>query len=234
MQPTVIFEDNHLLLINKPAGWLVQGDRTGDPVLTDWGKIYLKNKYEKPGEVFLQPVHRLDRPVSGLVLFARTSKALPRLTNLFRDRKIEKTYLAQTLAPPHEPAGELRHFLVKNEQLNIVRAFKKPPAAQPEAKEAILKYEVLDRADGCTLLKINPLTGRPHQIRVQLASIGCPILGDLKYGAAAPLPDASIALHAWSLEFLHPVRLEKVFLTAPLPASDWWADWQRTNLLDEK
>ncbi len=226
MEPTVIFEDNHILMLNKPAGWLVQGDKTGDPVLADWGKIYLKNKYEKPGEVFLQPVHRLDRPVSGVVLLARTSKALTRLGNLFRDREIQKTYFAVVAGRPHIPADELRHFLVKNRENNTVKAFFKMPKNQPEAKEAILNYETIWSDGERSLLKIKPLTGRPHQIRVQISSIGCPILGDLKYGAAAPLPDASIALHAFQLEFEHPVRLEKLVVNAPLPGLDVWKDWR--------
>ncbi len=218
-QPTILFEDNHLLAINKPAGWLVQGDRTGDSTLTDWGKAYLKEKYAKPGAVFLHPVHRIDRPVSGAVLFARTDKALGRLTTSFRDRDVEKTYLAIVIQAPKAKTGELRHFLIKDEQRNLVQAFTRPVE---QAKEALLKYVLKAQAGVNFLLEIHPLTGRPHQIRVQLATIGCPILGDLKYGAPEPLPDASIALHSLRIKLMHPVRREPLVISAPLPATDWW------------
>jgi 23S rRNA pseudouridine1911/1915/1917 synthase len=217
--PSIIYEDNHLLAINKPAGWLVQGDRTGDPTLTDWGKAYLKEKYAKPGAVFLHPVHRIDRPVSGVVLFARTDKALGRLTTLFRERKVTKTYLALVLQAPKIPAGELRHFLLKDEQRNVVTALPRPTG---DAKEAILRYEYVGMAGACYLLHVFPLTGRPHQIRVQLAAMGCPILGDLKYGAPEPLPDASIGLHSASLALEHPVKKEQLEIKAPPPDAAWW------------
>lgn len=221
MEPSVIFEDNHLLVLNKPAGWLVQADRTGDLTLTDWGKTYLKEKYAKPGAVYLHPAHRIDRPVSGAVLFGRTDKALGRLTVLFRDKKIEKTYLALTLAAPPAPSGELRHYLQKDEKRNTVEVFSKP---RGDAKESITRYETLDKIGNLYLLKVEPLTGRPHQIRAQLSAIGCPILGDLKYGATEALPDASIALHCRSMEFIHPVRLEKVVVEADLPKKEWWRE----------
>jgi 23S rRNA pseudouridine1911/1915/1917 synthase len=221
MQPTVIYEDNHLLALNKPAGWLVQGDRTGDATLTDWGKNYLKEKYEKPGAVFLHPAHRLDRPVSGAVLFARTDKALSRLTTMFREKQVTKTYLALVLKEPPRPSGELRHFLLKDEKKNIVKVFQKPVG---DAKESITRYELMRAAGKYWLLKVFPLTGRPHQIRAQLAAMGCPILGDLKYGAPSALPDASIGLHSRSMEFLHPVRKEKILLEAVLPEKDWWSE----------
>ncbi len=221
MEPTVIFEDNHLLVLNKPAGWLVQADRTGDLTLTDWGKTYLKEKYAKPGAVYLHPAHRIDRPVSGAVLFGRTDKALGRLTVLFRDKKIEKTYLALTLAAPPAPSGELRHYLQKDEKRNTVEVFSKP---RGDAKESITRYETLDKIGNLYLLKVEPLTGRPHQIRAQLSAIGCPILGDLKYGATEALPDASIGLHCRSMQFIHPVRLEKVVVEADLPKREWWRE----------
>jgi 23S rRNA pseudouridine1911/1915/1917 synthase len=211
MEPTVIYEDNHLLAINKPAGWLVQADRTGDRTLTDWGKAYLKQKYDKPGAVFLHPAHRIDRPVSGAVLFARTDKALGRLTTLFREQKVIKTYWALVLHAPPQEEGLLRHYLLKNEQKNIVTAYKHP---HPGAKEAELRYAFAGMAGSCYLLHVWPHTGRPHQIRAQLAAIGCPILGDLKYGAPSPLPDASIGLHCRQMEFMHPVRQEPVKVVA--------------------
>jgi 23S rRNA pseudouridine1911/1915/1917 synthase len=221
-QPTILHEDNHLLLLNKPAGWLVQGDRTGDRTLPDWGKAYLKEKYAKPGEVFLHPVHRLDRPVSGVVLLARTSKALERLSKNFRERDLSKTYWAVVLGKPPKPADELRHFLVKDTNLNIVKSFAKPPGRGMDAKEGILRYESIGTFGNLSLLKINPLTGRSHQIRVQLAAIGCPIAGDLKYGAPEPLADASIGLHALRLSFEHPVRHEPLEVDAPLPTFGFW------------
>lgn len=219
MEPAIIFEDNHLLVINKPAGWLVQADRTGDLTLTDWGKTYLKEKYSKPGAVYLHPAHRIDRPVSGAVLFGRTDKALGRLNALFKERKIEKTYLALTLKAPASDSGELRHYLQKDENRNTVEVFSKP---RGDAKESITRYETLEKVGNLFLLKVAPLTGRPHQIRAQLSAIGCPILGDLKYGAPEALPDASIGLHCRSMKFIHPVRLEKVVVVADLPEKEWW------------
>lgn len=222
--PTILYEDNHLLVLNKPAGWLVQGDQTGDPTLIDWGKSYLKEKYDKPGKVFLTPAHRLDRPVSGAVLFARTDKALGRLTTLFRDRQVEKTYLALVLKAPARASGELRHWLWKDEQRNVVQAFSEKPARYADAKEGILRYNYLGAlGDGKHLIRVHPLTGRPHQIRVQLTAMGCPILGDLKYGAPAPLSDASIGLHCRSMTLVHPVQKETFQVEAPLPEKPWWA-----------
>jgi Pseudouridylate synthases, 23S RNA-specific len=227
MEPTVLYEDNHLLVLNKPAGLLVQGDKTGDLTLTDWGRGYLKQKYDKPGAVFLHPAHRIDRPVSGSVLFARTDKALSRLTALFRDKNAEKTYLALCIGTPPEPKGELRHFLLKDEKRNVVAAFIRP---RPDAKESITRYELLGKVGGNYCLRITPLTGRPHQIRAQLAAIGCSILGDLKYGSPQALPDASVGLHSWKLSFVHPVRQELLSVEAPLPPSPWWQQTQKLIL----
>jgi len=219
MDASVVFEDNHLLVLNKPAGWLVQGDRTGDDTLTDWGKDYLKVKYDKPGAVYLHPAHRIDRPVSGAVLFGRTDKALGRLTTMFREQKVSKTYLALVLKAPLTDSDELRHYLLKDEKRNTVKVFRK---AQDGAKESITRYKLLDKIGNFYLLQVEPLTGRPHQIRAQLAAIGCPIVGDLKYGAAEALPDASIGLHCWRMAFVHPVRLEQVLIEADFPKTDWW------------
>ena len=219
MTPTIIFEDNHLLAINKPAGWLVQGDRTGDETLTDWGKHYLKVKYEKPGAVYLNPAHRIDRPVSGAVLFGRTDKAQSRLTILFRDKKVQKTYLALVLNAPDRQEGVLKHFLLKDEKKNIVKVLRNPMG---DAKESLTRYKWLKKVGSLHLLEVEPITGRPHQIRAQLAAIGCSILGDLKYGAKEPLPDASIGLHCQSMALVHPVRQEPILIEAALPDTEWW------------
>jgi 23S rRNA pseudouridine1911/1915/1917 synthase len=220
MQPTVIYEDNHLLALNKPAGYLVQGDQTGDPTLTDWGKNYLKERYAKPGAVFLNPVHRIDRPVSGLVLFARTDKALSRLTQLFKNQAIEKRYHALCLKMPPASSGELRHFLLKDGEKNVVRLYDEP---FKDAKACITRYQYLAEAGIWFLLEANPITGRSHQIRAQLASIGAVILGDLKYGAREALPDQSIALHCRSMAFEHPVKKEWMTIEAPYPdGASWW------------
>lgn len=217
----VIYEDNHLLVLNKPAGLLVQGDRTGDATLTDEGKAYLKEKYQKPGAVFLHPAHRLDRPVSGAVLFARTDKALGRLTTLFREKQVAKTYLALVSQRPSQSSGELRHFLWKDEKRNVVSIL--PPGKNAiGAKESVTRYETIGTAGSHWLLRVFPLTGRPHQIRVQLASMGCPVAGDLKYGAAAALPDASIGLHCWQMEFVHPVQQMPLQIVADLPSAAIW------------
>jgi 23S rRNA pseudouridine1911/1915/1917 synthase len=223
--PTILFEDNHLLLLNKPAGWLVQGDKTGDLTLPDWGKVYLKEKYDKHGEVFLHPVHRLDRPVSGVVLLARTSKALARLNEMFREREIGKVYWAIVQGKPTDLEGELRHFLVKDTHNNTVKAYKNPPSKALDAKEAILTYKTLQTNGKQSLLKVMPHTGRPHQIRVQLASMNCPIIGDLKYGADVALSNASIALHAYTLNFTHPVKKEAMQIHAPLPDLSIWTQF---------
>ncbi len=221
--PSILYEDNHLLAIWKPAGYLVQADATGDETLTDWGRDYLKVKYEKPGKVFLHPVHRLDRPVSGVVLFARTDKALSRLNELFRDKKMDKTYFAFVKNRPPQTTDRLVHFLDKNRETNTVRVWESKQKAPPEAKESILDYEWLGEFSGLNLLKIKPLTGRSHQIRVQLSRIGCPIVGDVKYGSPSPLDDGSIGLHSFSMAFEHPVKHEPITIRATLfPENPFW------------
>lgn len=216
---TVLYEDNHLIAVNKPAGVLVQGDQTGDVPLSEGVKAYIKEKYRKPGEVFLGTIHRLDRPVSGLVLFARTSKALERMNELFRDRDVQKTYWAIVGKKPAQVEGKLLHWLVKNELTNTVRAFTK---AMPGSQHAELEYKLIGQLEHYSLLEVYPHTGRPHQIRVQLASMGCPIVGDVKYGSPKPNADGSILLHGRALEFMHPVKKEKMRIEAPAPKTEVW------------
>ncbi|MBN8576765.1 MAG: RluA family pseudouridine synthase [Cytophagales bacterium] len=215
----ILYEDNHLLAINKRAGVLVQGDETGDTPLVESGKAYLKEKYKKPGAVFLGVVHRLDRPVSGVVIFARTSKALARMNELFREKETKKTYWALVQSRPTQPEGSLVHWLVKDAQKNKTTAYSKPHS---NGLKSELSYRYVTAKEGLHLLEVNPATGRPHQIRVQLASMGCPIAGDVKYGYPQPLPDASIALHARQLVFVHPVTKVELSLSAPPPATSWW------------
>ncbi|WP_114750667.1 RluA family pseudouridine synthase [Pleomorphovibrio marinus] len=215
----VIYEDNHLLIVNKRAGLLVQGDATKDKTLTDYCKSYIADKYKKPGEVFLHPVHRLDRPVSGMVVFARTSKGLERMNELFRKRQVYKVYWAVTKRRPSEENGKLVHWLSKNPDTNVVTAHEKEIDG---TKKAELTYKRLGKLNDHWLLEIRPITGRSHQIRVQLSSMGCPIRGDVKYGFPKPNPDASIHLHAFQLVFVHPIKKEKLFLRAALPEDPFW------------
>jgi 23S rRNA pseudouridine1911/1915/1917 synthase len=216
---SILYEDNHLLAVNKPAGTLVQGDETGDEPLVEICKKYIKEKYNKPGEVFLGVVHRLDRPVSGVVVFARTSKALERMNALFRDRETKKTYWAISKNKPAKEEATLIHWLVKNEAKNKVTAYAKE---NKDGQRSELSYRLLKQRSGYFLLEVNPVTGRPHQIRVQLASMNCVIVGDVKYGYESPNPDKSICLHARKLEFVHPVKKEKILIEAPLPKSELW------------
>lgn len=219
MSLQILFEDNHLIALNKEAGILVQGDETGDTPLVDEVKQYIKSKYGKPGGVFLGVVHRLDRPVSGVVVLARTSKALSRMNELFRDRKTDKVYWAITDRRPASEAGTLVHWLSKDQKRNRTTAYTRET---PGALKSELAYKLIRSEGGSHLLEIRPLTGRSHQIRVQLASMGCPIFGDLKYGSSTPTGDGSIALHARELTFVHPVKKEAITLQAPVPDKPWW------------
>lgn len=215
----ILLEDNHLIAINKMPGVLVQGDETGDKPLAEICRDHIKSKYGKPGEVFLGVVHRLDRPVSGVVVFARTSKALSRMNELFRSGETHKTYWAISDSRPASEAGILVHWLKKDEKKNKTTSFKRDT---PGALRSELRYKVLASRTGLFLIEVYPMTGRSHQIRVQLASIGCPILGDLKYGSSYVTGDGSIALHARNLTFLHPVKKESTVLEAALPKRKWW------------
>jgi len=219
----VVYEDNHIIIVSKQSGEIVQGDKTGDTPLLDIVKQYIKEKYHKPGNVFLGLVHRLDRPVVGLVVFARTSKALTRLNDMFRNGEVHKTYWAITQAPPADTEGEIDSWLVRNERQNKSYSY---PNERNGAKHAILRYRQIGRSDRYTLLEVNLLTGRHHQIRCQLASIGCPIKGDLKYGARRSNPDGSISLLARRVSFIHPVSHEQIDVEAPLPADRLWQSFK--------
>ncbi|MDE6647389.1 MAG: RluA family pseudouridine synthase [Prevotella sp.] len=215
----VVYEDNHIIIVSKESGEIVQGDKTGDVPLSETVKQYIKDKYQKPGAVFLGVTHRLDRPVSGLVVFARTSKALARLNNMFRNGDVHKTYWAIVQNPPQSQEGTLRHWLVRNERQNKSYAH---DHAVPNSKEAVLKYRLVGQTERYWLLEVNLLTGRHHQIRCQLAAMGCPIKGDLKYGARRSNPDGSISLLARRIEFVHPVSKESIVAESPLPADRLW------------
>lgn len=216
----VLYEDNHLIVVNKESGEIVQGDKTGDVPLSDIVKSWLKTKYNKPGNVFLGVVHRLDRPVSGVVVFAKTSKALARLNAMFaKHDEVTKTYWAITKNTPADSQGTLQHWLVRNEKQNKSYAYDKEC---PNSKKSILTYKVIARSERYNLLEIKLLTGRHHQIRCQLSKIGCPIKGDLKYGSQRSNPDGSISLLARSVEFVHPVSKELITVTAPLPEDNLW------------
>ncbi|WP_417213525.1 RluA family pseudouridine synthase [Bizionia sp.] len=215
----VLYEDNHLIIVNKRAGDIVQGDKTGDTPLSDVVKDYIKDKYNKPGNVYLGVVHRLDRPTTGAVMFAKTSKALPRLNKLFAERGAHKTYWALVKKAPPKQTDTLIHWLRKNPKKNKSTAF---PNKSADSKKAILQYLVLKQLDNYYLVEVALETGRHHQIRVQLASIGCPIKGDLKYGFNRSNPDGSISLHARHLKFTHPVSHDVIDVTAPVPNDPVW------------
>lgn len=215
----ILYEDNHLMIVNKKPGEIVQGDKTGDIPLVESLKEYIKERDNKPGNVFLGVVHRLDRPVGGVVIFAKTSKALSRLNEMLREGRIHKTYWALTRGLPEPAEGELKHYITTVERNNKSYASATPKAG---AKEARLRYRLLGQGDNFNLLEINLLTGRKHQIRVQLSAIGCPIRGDLKYGDRRSNPDGNISLLARSIEFEHPVSHTPISVTAPLPDERIW------------
>lgn len=215
----ILYEDNHLLVVNKRPGEIVQGDRTGDAPLVETLKGYLREKYHKPGDVFLGLVHRLDRPVSGAVIFARTGKALSRMNELVKSRQIRKIYWAIVSQLPPANEGALVHYLEKNQVQNRSYVYDTPGG---DRKIAELKYRLLGSSDRYHLLKVELLTGRHHQIRAQLASIGCPVRGDLKYGYPRSNQDGSICLHARQVDFIHPVRKEPIVITAPAPEGKLW------------
>ena len=221
----ILYEDNHIIIINKRSSDIVQGDKTGDVPLSDIVKKYVKEKYNKPGDVYLGVVHRLDRPVSGAVIFARTSKALSRLNEMIRDRKIQKTYWAVTSRIPYPEEGHLIHYLKKNQKKNTSYAYKEEGEGRLKAE---LMYKYMLSSDNFHLLEIQLLTGRHHQIRVQLAEIDCVIKGDLKYGAQRSNKNASIHLHARSVSFIHPIKKEKMEVIAPVPDDALWKYFEST------
>jgi 23S rRNA pseudouridine1911/1915/1917 synthase len=222
----VIYEDNHLIAVNKNCHEIVQGDKTGDTPLSELLKTFLKEKYAKPGNVFVGVIHRVDRPVTGVVVFAKTSKALARMNELFSSGKVTKTYWTIVKKCPPEQEGTLTHWLVRNEKQNKSYAYL---TEKPDSKKAILYYRVIARSDNYYLLAISLLTGRHHQIRCQLAQIGCPIKGDLKYGADRSNPDGGISLHARSLQFIHPVSKEAIQITADTPTDMLWKIWSSNH-----
>ena len=215
----VLYEDNHLIVVNKRSGELVQGDKTGDKPISDDVKAYIKKKYNKPGDVFLGTIHRLDRPTSGVVIFARTSKALSRMNALFQKKEVRKTYWAVVESAPKSTSGVLENYLLKNEKQNKSYVVEK---GRSGAKMAELDYRQIAASDKYFLLEIDPKTGRHHQIRVQLSQMGSIIKGDLKYGAKRSNKDGSICLHARKVSFVHPVKKEQLEIIAPVPDDKLW------------
>lgn len=216
---TVVYEDNHIIVVNKSPSEIVQGDKTGDVPLSEMVKVYLKEKHNKPGNVFVGVTHRLDRPVSGLVVFAKTSKALTRLNEMFRIGDVHKVYWALVKNAPKEVKGELVHWMVRNEKQNKSYAYDKEVK---NSKRAVLRYQLIGHSENYHLLEVELLTGRHHQIRCQLSKMGCPIKGDLKYGSPRSNPDGSICLHARRVTFVHPVSKLPLMFEAPLPAGNLW------------
>ncbi len=227
----VIYEDNHFLIVNKVSGLLVQADKTGDACLADFAKQYIKEKYNKPGEVFLGLPHRIDRPVSGLVILARTSKGLERMNEIFRSRQIQKIYWAIVKRKPPEAKGKLTHWLIKDNAKNTVTAY---DYAHPEGLKSELRYRTLGKMNEFWLLEVEPITGRPHQIRVQLAKMGCPIRGDVKYGYPKANPDGDINLHARKVYFEHPSRKVPMICVASVPQTPFWEEFLEFDDLRSK
>lgn len=215
----VLYEDNHIIIVNKAPGEIVQGDKTGDKPLSETLKEWIKEKYAKPGNVFLGVVHRLDRPVGGIVVFAKTSKALARMNEMFRLGQVNKTYWAITRNTPAKPEDTLTHYITTVEKSNKSFASLQP---KDGAKEAKLRYKIIGKSDRYNLIEVNLMTGRKHQIRVQLASIGCPVKGDLKYGDKRSNTDGSISLIARNINFIHPISGKEIDVTAPCPADNLW------------
>jgi 23S rRNA pseudouridine1911/1915/1917 synthase len=220
----ILYEDNHLIAINKRSGDIVQVDETGDEPLDEKVKKYIAAKYNKPNGAFLGVVHRLDRPVSGVILFAKTSKALERMNAVFKNREVRKTYFAVVRNKPARTEGNLVHWLIKNPQKNLVTAYNKEV---PNSQRSELDYKLIGEVGGFYLLQVNPLTGRSHQIRVQLSTMDCPIVGDNKYGYPRGSRKGSICLHARRLEFIHPVQKEPVNIFAPLPVDGFWERFEK-------
>lgn len=221
---TVLYEDNHIIIVNKEVGEIVQGDKTGDKPLSEIVKEFLKKKYNKPGNVFCGVTHRLDRPTSGVVVFAKTSKALSRLNEMFKNDEIQKTYWAVVKKLPNKSEDTLTHYLIKNEKTNKSTAH---DTEKPNTKRAVLHYKVIGKSNNYYLLEVDLETGRHHQIRCQLAKIGSPIKGDLKYGAERSNPDGGISLHARSISFIHPVSKEEINVVAPTPPDALWQAFEK-------
>ncbi len=225
----VIYEDNHIIVVNKTSSEIVQGDKTGDIPLSESLKLWLKEKYGKPGNVFIGVAHRLDRQVSGIVVFAKTSKALTRLNNMFRDGEVKKTYWAIVKSCPKEKEATLTHYLIRNEKQNKSIAYE---SMKPKSKEATLSYKVIAQSNNYYLLEVDLKTGRHHQIRCQLAKIGSPIKGDLKYGFNRSNPDGGISLHARCISFIHPVSKKIINITAPVPENNLWKTFE--NIIEKQ